>query len=72
MASSLVGHAELPSKDDSWVVSILQQNVEDYQTFSKRTPVMPKLAIKGSMMMQGTARGSKGLEAELKKHLSLR
>ena len=71
MATELVGQQLLPS-DDLWINAILEQNIMDYRLFSEKTPVMPKLAIKGSNLMQGTARDSGALEDELQKYLSLK
>lgn len=71
MAAGLVGQDKFPPADDAWVLEVLQQNVADYKTFSQKTAVMPKLAIKGSAMMQGATGGGTELETELKKYLSL-
>ena len=49
----------------------MRQNVDDYKTFSQQATVMPKLAIKGSVMMQGAVASEGVLEAEVKKHLPL-
>ncbi len=72
MAAGLVGQDKLPLADDPWVLGILRQNMNDYKTFSQKTPVMPKLAIKGAAMMQGTANNGGTLEVELKKYLPLK
>ena len=71
MAAGLVGQKGLPSVDDSWINDVVRQNVDDYKTFSQKTTVMPKLAIKGSVMMQGAVASEGMLEAEVKKHLPL-
>ena len=60
-----------PPVDDSWINDVVRQNVDDYKTFSQKTTVMPKLAIKGSVMMQGAVAGKSVLEVEIKKHLPL-
>lgn len=72
MAASLVGEDRLPPADDPWVNEIVKQNVMDYKAFSQNTHVLPKLAIKGAIMMQGGARTQGELENELKKQLILR
>lgn len=72
MAASLVGEGALPPANDAWTAEFIRQNVRDYRAFSKETHVLPKLAVKGSLMMQGTAKSGEELEALLKKHLPLR
>ena len=71
MAARLVGQKGLPSVDDNWINDVVRQNVDDYKTFSQKTTVMPKLAIKGSVMMQGSVASEGVLEVEVKKHLPL-
>lgn len=72
MAASLVGDENLPAENDSWVDAVQKQNVADYKIFAQDTPVMPKLAIKDAMMMQGVTRNVEELEDLLKKRLNLR
>lgn len=72
MAVGLVGQSKLPTVDDPWVRAVLSQNLEDYKIFSQKTPVMPKLAIMGTALMQGSAGDEEVLEAELKRYFPLK
>lgn len=71
MAVELVGQDNLPQADDPWVRAVIEQNMEDYKVFSKKTGVLPKLVIKGSVLMQGSAGGLRNLEVELKRYFTL-
>lgn len=68
MASSLVGDVEMSARDQSWIDDVLAQNVKDYGVFIKETPVMPKILLKGSTMIQGKVKG-RDLEQLLKTQL---
>lgn len=70
-AFSLVGEDKMNAVDQKDVDALLQQNVNDYKQFVKRTPVMPKLVIKGSLIMQGVTKDTATLEALFKEHLGL-
>lgn len=71
LASSLVGEEKMTVDHDAWVNAILSQNVADYQIFIQKTPVMPKLLLKDSVMVQGLVNEKNALEALLEEYLGL-
>ncbi|MBT8038541.1 MAG: thioredoxin domain-containing protein [Verrucomicrobiae bacterium] len=72
MAYSLVGEDKMSAVDESWVTAQLRQSVEDYKIFAKHTPVMPKILIKESLMIQGKTKDLKAFELILEKHLGIK
>ncbi len=72
MAYSLVGEEKMAGVDEVWVDALLRQNVEDYKVFVQTTPVMPKLLIKGSKMIQGKPRDVESLERVLNEYLNFK
>ena len=64
-----VGEEKMAAVDEGWVEAILAQNVKDYKQLSKKTPVMPKLLLTGSVMVQGAVKNSQALESLLDDHL---
>lgn len=56
MAYGLVDADKLDQVDASWVEAVLEQNVADYRELIKETPVMPKLLIGDSQVVQGVAK----------------
>lgn len=70
-AYSLVGEVKMNTVDEEVVEALLRQNVSDYASLVKKTPVMPKLLLKGSTILQGVPRNGASLEALLIKHLEL-
>lgn len=71
MAYNLVGEEKMESVSVERVNQLLAANVEDYRELVRQTPVMPKILLKGSMIMQGVTRDTATFEAVLKKHLQL-
>ena len=71
MAYSLVGADKIESVDTSWVEAMLKQNVADYKMLLKDTPVMPKILLGGSQIMQGKAKDTGTLERLLQQHPGL-
>jgi protein-disulfide isomerase len=70
LAVSLVGEGALTNSEAlSWANAVIAANVEDYRWMVKNTPVMPKLLIRGSVMVQGAMKNESDLEEVLKKHL---
>jgi hypothetical protein len=72
MAYGLVGEDKMSAGDDDWVDAILAQNVRDYQLLSRKSPVMPKLLLTGSVVVQGVMKDGQTLESLLKEHLGLK
>ena len=71
MAYSLVGADKIESVDSSWVQAILKQNVTDYKMLLKDTPVMPKILLGGSQIMQGATKDAGTLERLLQQNPGL-
>lgn len=71
MAYSLVGGEKMDAVEGKWIDEVLRQNVEDYRSFVKKTPVMPKMLLKGGMLIQGKAKDRATLEGLLDEHLGL-
>lgn len=71
MAYSLVGADKIESVDTSWVEAMLKQNVADYKMLLKDTPVMPKILLGGSQIMQGKAKDTGTLERLLQQNPGL-
>lgn len=65
MAYSLVGEEAMSNADQAWVNTTLKQGLEDYRAFSEKTPVMPKVLLKGSSLMQGKAKDQETFESIL-------
>lgn len=72
LASSLVGEEKMTADHDAWVNGILAQNVADYKIFIQKTPVMPKLLLKDSVMVQGLVNETNTLELLLDEYLGLK
>ena len=72
MAYGLVGEDKMSAANDAWVDAILSQNVKDYQLLSRKSPVMPKLLLTGSVVVQGVMKDGQTLESLLKEHLGLK
>ncbi len=71
-AYALVGADKMLAVNDDWVDAVLAQNAKDYQLLSQKTPVMPKLLLTGSVMVQGVMKDGQTLEALLNEHLGLK
>ncbi len=56
---------------DQWANQIIKQNCDDYKQFIKRTPVMPKLLLGGSQVLQGASTNEETFIRELEKNLHL-
>ncbi len=56
---------------DNWGDQIIKQNCDDYKQFIKRTPVMPKLLLGGSQVLQGASTSKETFIRELEKNLRL-
>lgn len=69
LALGLVGDEKMSAVDDARVECLLQENVVDYGMLSAETPVMPKLLLRDSVVVQGLVKDQKSLEALLDKHL---
>jgi uncharacterized membrane protein len=72
VAYSLVDEGKMSAVDQSWIDAVLRQDMADYKVFVKSTPVMPKILIKGSLMIQGATKDKRTIELLLKKHLGLK
>lgn len=71
VAYSLVDPVKLDVVDASWIEGILQQNIQDYASLSRDTPVMPKLLIKESVLLNGKTKNIDTLENLLEQELKL-
>ncbi|MCP5534645.1 MAG: thioredoxin domain-containing protein [Akkermansiaceae bacterium] len=71
MAYSLVGAEKMEAVDTGWVDAVLKENMADYKIFVRETPVMPKVLIGGSKIMQGVAKDTGTFELLLKQNLGL-
>ncbi|MGB2402040.1 MAG: vitamin K epoxide reductase family protein [Akkermansiaceae bacterium] len=71
IAYSLVDPDKLNAVDGPWVEAVLQQNITDYASLARDTPVLPKLLIKGSVLLNGKTKDSETLEHLLRKQLLL-
>jgi len=69
MAYSLVGAENMEAVNASWGEAVLQENIADYKILIRNTPVMPKLLLGGSTVMQGATKDSATFELLLKQHL---
>lgn len=69
IAYSMVDPERLNAVDGSWVEAVLQQNVTDYASLMQDTPVLPKLLIKESVLLNGKTKDRETLEHLLKKEL---
>ena len=69
MAYSLVGTEKMDAVDTAWVDAVLLENVTDYKAFVRNTPVMPKVLLKGSKIIQGVAKDTETLEKLLRLNL---
>ena len=73
LAVGLIGEDALSSRENQdWADAVLAQNVADYQWLIKKTPVLPKLLMGGSVVIQGEVNDSRSLQALLEKHFGLR
>lgn len=72
MAYSLVGAEKMDAVDPAWVDAVLKENVSDYKQFVRSSPVMPKVLLKGSKIMQGVAKDTETFELILKQNLGLK
>lgn len=72
MALGMVGEQKMAGDHDAWIDAVLKQNVKDYQLFIKATPVMPKLLLKDSVVVQGVMKDKKTLESLLEEHFGLK
>ena len=71
LAVSLVGEENMSKEHDAWVDAVLAQNIADYQWLIRKTPVMPKLLLKDSVMVQGLIADQSELDSLLLEHLGL-
>ncbi|MFK7910324.1 MAG: vitamin K epoxide reductase family protein [Akkermansiaceae bacterium] len=71
MAYSLVGEDKMGSVSNSQIEALLRQNVRDYEDLVKKTPVMPKLILKDSIVLQGVPQDVATLKALLIEHLQI-
>lgn len=71
LAIGLVGEENMTPEHDAWVDDLLACNVADYRIFVEDTPVMPKLLLKQSMMVQGAVKDRATLDELLKTHLGI-
>ncbi len=71
LAYSLVEPARLDAVDQTRVKALLDQNIADYASFVHETPVMPKLLIKGNLILHGKTKDLKTLEMLLLEPLGL-
>jgi uncharacterized membrane protein/protein-disulfide isomerase len=69
MAYSLVEADKLEAVDTAWVEAVLEQNVADYGRLIKETPVMPKMLIRDSLVVQGVAKDYATFEKLLQDNL---
>jgi len=73
LAVSVVGEAALSSAENkSWANAVLAQDVEDYRGLIKKTPVMPKLLMRGSVLIQGKVNDDQAFQLLLEKHFGLK
>lgn len=72
MATDLVGEEKLNAVDSAWINEVIKVSCEDYRDFSKLTPKMPKLLLKGVKVQQGITRDTETLERVLREHVGLR
>ena len=69
MAYSLVGAEKMEAVDQAWVDAVLNENLADYKIFVRDTPVMPKMLLKGSRLMNGVPKDLDAFEKILKVNL---
>jgi len=62
---------KLDSVDNAWIEAVLQQNVIDYASLARDTPVMPKLLIKKSVLLNGKTKDLDTLEHLLEQQLPM-
>ena len=72
IAYSLVAAEKLDAVDDTWVEAVMQQNITDYASLAHDTPVMPKLLIKDSVLLNGKTKDIETLERLLEQQLKLK
>jgi len=73
LAVSLVGADVLAFPENrSWAVAVLAQNVKDYRWLIEKTPVMPKLLMGDSVLIQGAVNDEVALQELLSKYFGLR
>ena len=71
LAYSLVEPARLDAVDQTWVKALMDQNIADYASFVHETPVMPKLLIKGNLILHGKTKDSNTLDVLLLEQFGL-
>jgi uncharacterized membrane protein len=71
IAYSLADPVKLDSVDNAWIEAVLQQNVIDYASLARDTPVMPKLLIKKSVLLNGKTKDLDTLEHLLEQQLPM-
>ncbi len=71
-AYSLVDPDKMDAVDASWIESVLQQNIKDYAYLARDTPVMPKLLIKESVLLNGKTKDIDTLNILLEQELKLK
>lgn len=71
LAASSVGDEQILLRRDPWVEEVLAQNVSDYGQLIEKTPVMPKLLLGGSSVIQGLGKDQQAIEELLNEHLKL-
>ena len=72
LAESLTSAEALAAVPEDWVQKTMQQSVADYKAFSKESPVMPKLLLPGSVLMQGKPKNQKAFEDALNQQLDFK
>ncbi len=72
MAYGSVGEERMSAVDPSWVDAVLRQNITDYKMLVRSTPVMPKILLKDSLIIQGATKDRRTFELLLEKHLGLK
>ena len=65
MIYGIIGEEAMSSVDDAWVAHTLKLGLEDYKALSTSTPVMPKILLEGSSILQGKAKDQATFEAIL-------
>ncbi|MGB1936412.1 MAG: vitamin K epoxide reductase family protein [Akkermansiaceae bacterium] len=71
LAYSLVDPARLEGSDKDWAKALLEQNIADYASFVHETPVMPKLMIKGNLILHGKTKDADALDLLLQEQLGV-
>ena len=71
LAYAMIDPSKLDTVDHSWVIKVLEQNVSDYSLFVRDTPVMPKLLVKETLMVNGKTKDRETLERLLQEQLGI-